>query len=125
MLFDQRVQVHKSNQKHICLTVCSSRPCRPGQAAYALQLCLAALQRLVQPPITSDDTSQPTAAAGAGSRGSASGIDGLDAGVVVRAARVAPDGAARNQALALLAVLARLHPQATLQHVVDVSCFHR
>lgn len=41
--------------------------------------------------------------------------------MVVRAARVAPDGAARNQALALLAVLARSHPQATLQHVVDVS----
>lgn len=93
--------------------------CRPGQAAYAMQLCLAALHRFVQPPAASggDQTMVDADAAAAGSGAS---VDGLDAGAVVGAARAAPDGTTRNQALALLAVLARSHPKSALQHVMDV-----
>jgi hypothetical protein len=85
-------------------------------------MCLAALQRLVQPPADGDGSNELMAGTGTAAVRRVSGVTGLDAGAVVSAARVAPDGATRNQALALLAVLARSHPQTTLQHVVDVSC---
>ncbi len=92
---------------------------RPGLAGYAMQLALAALQRIAEPqaPAGGDE---PMADAEAAAPAAAEAGD-WDVGAVAAAARAAPDGAARNQALALLAALARSQPQAALQHAMDVS----
>lgn len=92
-----------------------------------MQLCLAALLRAAQPAAAAAGGQETAGAdandAAAALGGTAAGADGWDAAAVVDTARAAPDGATRNQALALLAVLAGLHPRAALHHVMDVSVF--
>lgn len=95
--------------------------CRPGLVGYAMQLALAALQRIAEPPAADGDEPMADAEAEVPAAVADAEAGGWDVGAVVAAVRGAPDGAARNQALALLAALARSHPQAALQHVMDVS----
>lgn len=55
-------------------------------------------------------------------RASLTQLSSVDVTLVLSCARDAPDGAVRNAALTLLEVLARKLPDATLKHVLEVSC---
>jgi hypothetical protein len=118
-------------------------PVRPSTAGYAVQLALAALRRLATGDLADDDDDDDAEAddrpkqqqqqqkqppkgrrPAAASAASSSAPSAFDLPLALRAARDAPDAAARNAALSLLAALARLAPDSMLQHVIQVSfCF--
>jgi hypothetical protein len=74
----------------------------PSAAGYAAQLALATLEQLAK-----EDGAAAAAA--------------VDPGLVLSCAAAAPDGAVRNAALLLLAVLSQQSPEDVLGHVLQVS----
>ncbi|PRW61623.1 hypothetical protein C2E21_0211 [Chlorella sorokiniana] len=99
-----------------------------AEVVYVLQLCLSALRSLAQAFRQSAAAAgaPPSAAKPKGKKGKQQqqqqpeGGAAFDLGLAVRAAQLAPDGAVRNAALALIAELATGMPQAALDHVLDV-----
>jgi U3 small nucleolar RNA-associated protein 10 len=105
----------------------SDGPVRPSTAGYAVQLALAVLRRLATGDLVDDEEEEQHAQKQQGRRPAAARTGGVAAGafdlpLALRAAREAPDAAARNAALSLLTALARLAPESMLQHVIQVSC---
>lgn len=90
--------------------------CRIGALSYAMSICLSVLHGIAAPP-------PPVEAADAMSFDEACLEDeaAWDVAAVVAAAKVAPDGEARRQALRLLSALAHWQPAAALEHVMEVS----
>lgn len=77
--------------------------CRSSHHAYALALALQAVQNIAE-------------------RAPEAWLKTVDVGLVVQCAKEAPDGAVRNAALTLLAILATKLPESALHHVLEV-CF--
>lgn len=90
--------------------------CRIGALSYAMSICLSVLHGIAAPP-------PPVGAADAMNFDEAGLEDetAWDVAAVVTAAKVAPDGDARRQALRLLSALAHWQPAAALEHVMEVS----
>jgi hypothetical protein len=80
----------------------ASAAASPSAAGYAAQLALSTLEQLAKEP-----------------NGSAAAV--IDPGLVLSCAGAAPDGAVRNAALLLLAVLSQQSPEDVLGHVLQVG----
>jgi hypothetical protein len=88
----------------------------PSAAGYAAQLSLLVLEQLAREQLAAKQQATSSSKAKAPAAGA-----GIDADLVLSCASAAPDGAVRNAALLLMAVLAQLSPQDVLDHVLKVG----